>query len=45
MGDVTTEVDVAGSPSLHALYDGPVTTDVLHLSLPPGVQAYAFTFG
>lgn len=45
VGGVTTEVDVTGSPSLHTLYDGPVTTDVLHLSLPPGVRAYAFTFG
>jgi cytochrome c biogenesis protein CcdA/thiol-disulfide isomerase/thioredoxin len=45
VGDVTTEVDVTGSPSLYTLYDGPATTGVLHLSLPADVQAYAFTFG
>lgn len=42
---VRTQVDVTGSPSLYTLYDGPVTTGVLHLSVPAGVQAYAFTFG
>lgn len=45
VGDATSEVDVTGSPTLYTLYDGPVTTDALHLSLPAGVQAYAFTFG
>ena len=45
VGGVTTQVEVTGSPTLHTLYDGPATTAVLHLSLPAGVRAYAFTFG
>ncbi|MCB2177672.1 MAG: cytochrome c biogenesis protein DipZ [Actinomycetales bacterium] len=45
VGGVTTQVEVTGAPTLHTLYDGPATTGVLHLSLPVGVQAYAFTFG
>ncbi|HEY0119894.1 MAG TPA: cytochrome c biogenesis protein DipZ [Cellulomonas sp.] len=38
-------VTVTGSPTLYTLYDGGARDDVLHLSVSPGVQAYAFTFG
>jgi cytochrome c biogenesis protein CcdA/thiol-disulfide isomerase/thioredoxin len=38
-------VAVSGSPTLYTLYDQGPRDDVLRLSLSPGVQAYAFTFG
>ena len=38
-------VTVTGSPTLYTLYDAGARDDVLRLSLSPGVQAYAFTFG
>ncbi|MCV2396067.1 cytochrome c biogenesis protein DipZ [Actinotalea sp. M2MS4P-6] len=45
VGGETHEVDVSGSPALYTLYDGGETSDVLHLTAGPGIQAYAFTFG
>jgi len=40
-----TTVEVSGSPTLYTLYDGAAREDVLRLTLSPGVEAYAFTFG
>ncbi len=45
LAGTTTEVEVSGTPTLYTLYDGAETRDTLHLSLAPGIQAYAFTFG
>ncbi len=36
---------MSGAPALYTLYDGPSTVGPLRLSLPAGIQAYAFTFG
>ncbi len=41
----THQVDVSGAPALYTLYDGPSTVGPLHLNVPAGIQAYAFTFG
>ncbi len=41
----THQLDVSGAPALYTLYDGPSTAGPLHLSVPTGIQAYAFTFG
>ncbi len=43
--DASREVTVAGTPTLYTLYDGEARTGTLRLTLSPGLDAYAFTFG
>ncbi|WP_062287356.1 cytochrome c biogenesis protein DipZ [Demequina phytophila] len=38
-------VEVSGTPDLYDLYAGEPVSDVMHLELSEGVEAYAFTFG
>jgi cytochrome c biogenesis protein CcdA/thiol-disulfide isomerase/thioredoxin len=43
--DGTKTITVSGPPTLYTLLDGHSGPGELTLSVPPGVQAYAFTFG
>lgn len=40
------EIDVTGNPTLYPVLEGEeATTGIIDLELPPGVQAFTFTFG
>ncbi len=42
---VSHTVNVSGEPQLYTLYDDGAVDDTLRLTLSPGLQLYAFTFG